>query len=472
MNRHTSILAFAIGGLVGLVGFTSPGLAQDGPSPQQQNPSGTTEQTPGSAEEGPPTRQSAGRTPSRPSMQRPGEREAPSIPKTAESEDSAWRAQVRVVDGVSGEPVAGAGVELKASRARGPFEPREPKPAQTWSAEAGAEGRASFENLPGAVLEQGLEIYATTRENGLEFKSSRQTPGDAAELTIEVYPRASDASSVKIQQLRTVVEPWEDYLVITQFWQLTVDDNLAVDTTSLSGEEYDKGLPLELPLDAKGIHASGPGETETSESTVYWRGLLRPGETVGLRTRFSMSASSPSFVFRHSVDYPADEVQVVLPLESDHEKVGRLSDASIAAPDFEKVSATRQIPGFRSNTDYLFARGNSLEPGESYAAKLTGLPLERPIGPWIALGLGLLGIVLIVALAGRERIDPYRDEQARSAALETLREEREQLLDELANLEEAWQADEIAEVTYETESLRLRERLSLVMRKIDELSGE
>jgi hypothetical protein len=456
-------------GLAGLLVFAAPAAAQDGPSMQQQNPSGTTEEEPGSTDQGPPTRSQSGRPPSRPSMGRPGNRQAPPIPKKAESDEEAWSATVRVVDGLSGDPIAGAGVELKASRPRGPFEPREPKPAQTWTSQANQQGRATFEMLPDAVSQRGLQVYATTRENGLEFKSARQTPGDGIELTIEVYPQADDASSVRIKRLRTVVEPWEDFLVFTQFWQLTVDGNMAVDTSALSGEEYEKGLPLQLPHDAKGIHAFGPGETETVESTVHWRGVLRPGETVSLRARFSISASSSTFVFRHSVDYPADEVQMVLPLVSDHDKVGRLSDASMAAKGFDKVEATRDVPGFRRDKDYLFARGKSLEAGDSYAVKLTGMPLERPVGPWVATGLGLLGILLVLAFAGRESVQ-LDDDETQSVAVETLQQEREELLDELADLEEAWEEGDISEVTYETESLRLRERLSLVMRKLDELT--
>lgn len=458
-------------GLAGILVFAAPAAAQDGPSMQQQNPSGTTEETPGSSDQGPPTRSQSGRTPSRPSMGRAGNRQAPSLPKKAESDEKAWRATVRVVDGLSGDPIAGAGVELKASRPRGPFEPREPKPAQTWTSQADRQGRATFEMLPNAVSQRGLQVYATTRENGLEFKSARKTPGDGIELTIEVYPQADDTSSVRIKRLRTVVEPWEDFLVVTQFWQLTADGNMAIDTSSLSGEDYEKGLPLQLPLDAQGIHAFGPGETETVESTVHWRGVLRPGETVSLRTRYSMSASSSTFVYRQSVDYPAKEVQVVLPLVSDHDKVGRLSEASMAAKGFDEVEATRDVPGFRRDKDYLFAHGKSLSAGDTYAVKLTGIPLERPVGPWVAVGLGILGILLILAFAGRESVQ-LDDEETQSIAIETLQQEREELLDELADLEEAWEDGDISEVTYETESLRLRERLSLVMRKLDKLTDD
>ena len=460
MRRHFTILACSVAVL--LIG---PGLtrAQEDPSLQQQNPSGTTESNPGSMNS-PPTAAPPQRAPSSDGApaQTPEANEQPAAGGAA-----TWSATVEVVDGITGEPVAGTGVELKASRPVGPFESKDPEPAKKWAAQTNAKGRAAFDGLSRAVVKQGLEVYATTRENGIEYKSARTTPGDGATLTIEIYPRGTDIESVKIKKLRTVVEPWEDFLVFTQFWTLTVDGNLVIDTEMLP----EGHLPLALPTDAKGIHAFGPGETEVVDSTVQWKGVLRPGETVALRTRFSMSAGASSFVFRQSVDYPADEVQVVLPLQSEHEKVGRLEGASLIAKDFQEVSATREVPGFRRDKGYLFARGRSLEAGEAFAVKLTGLPFDQPIAPWAALGLGLLGIAFIVGFARKEKTRLESDE-TREKAVATLRQEREDLLDELADLEEAWEADEISEVTYETESLRLRESLTLVMRKIDELTDD
>lgn len=460
MKKRLTTFACAVATLLLAQGVA----AQSDPSLQQQNPSGTTESEPGNTIE-PPTRGST-RAPSR---ARPsGRNAADSGTAAGEAADTeSWRATVEVVDGITGDPIPKTGVELKATRPVGPFESRDPEPKKSWTAQTDASGQADFEELSGRVLQQGLEVYATTRHNGIQFESARQTPGDSLNLTIEVYPQGTNADAIKIKRLRTVVEPWEDFLVLTQFWTLTVEGNTVLDTTMLP----EGHLPLELPTDAKGIHAFGPGENKVVDSTVQWKGVLRPGETVALRTRFSMSTGKPSFVFRQSIDYPVDDVQVVVPLQTEHEKVGRLDDASLIAENFESVSATRDVPGFRRDKGYLFARGRSLEPGESFAVKMTGLPFDRPIGPWVAFGLGVLGIFFIVTFAGREK-DRLDNPETRQTALEKLREEREELLDELADLEEAWEDDDVSEVTYETESLRLRERLSLVMRKIDELSDE
>lgn len=451
---------------IGLLLFASVASAQDAPDPP--NPSGTTSDVPGSANPPPTADSDSDETPAddETETQRADDR----VPKKAPKEVGTWSVRVDVLDGMTDEPITNTGVVLKASRPRGPFESKEPEPVKTWEGVTDAQGTARFEGLQKAALRRGLELYAVTTHRGIAFKSTRNTPHDGAQLEIRVYPRASNADSVKVEQLRTVAEPWEDYLVFTQFWQLTVDGNKVVDTSTLPGKEYEKGLPIELPLDAKGISAFGPGETKVVDSTVNWKGVLRPGETVSLRVRFSMSASASTFVYRQAVDFPTESVEVVLPLQTDTKKVklGYLEDAELAAKGFEEVSATRDVPGFRSDKGYLYARGKSLEAGESFAVQFRGLPFDPPIAPWVTLGLGVLGIGLVLVFARRER-DIFESEEGRADMIDALESDRDTLLDELAELERAWDEDEITELTYETESLRLRERLSLIMKKLDEL---
>jgi hypothetical protein len=190
-----------------------------------------------------------------------------------------------------------------------------------------------------------------------------------------------------------------------------------------------------------------------------------------VRVRFSISASKPTYKYTQTLDYPADNVEVIAPIDVRYEKVPRLNDLRLAAPNFETVETTDSIPNLRRNTDYLHAHGRSLASGDTLQFKLYGLPFNQPIGPWIVFGLGLLGAIGIVGYAVREKQLMSNDETV-DQAITVLEAEREELLDELAVLEQQWQDDGVDEVDYETEKLRLRERLALVTRKLDELREE
>lgn len=461
--RHLSMTLLA----ATLLFAAAPASAQSGGStpPDQPNPSGTTRDAPGSMEKPPTHGGGAGAMRRRrPTDRRGGGQEG----ETADAES--WSATVRVRNAVTGEPVGSTGVILRAAPPTGPFQQREPEPTNEWEGRTDEKGVATFSELPGKVAAERREVYAAATHAGIEFTSARRDVSDGVELTVEVYPRAQNADDVVVERLRTVFQPWEDYLVVTQNWTLKVTGKFAVDTTTLPGDRFDNGLPLELPVDAEGIHLFGPGESKIVESTANWKGVLRPGETVQLRLRFSMSASAPSFVYRQTVDYPIEETELVLPLQTERPKVGRLADATLAAKGFESVEATRRVPGFRSDNEYLYASGKSLEPGESFEARLTGLPFEQPLAPWVALALGLVGFGVIVGLSRWEVARLERDENVENAA-EALEKQRDALLDELAELERAYEDGDVSEVTYETESLRLRERLTLIMDKLDELDA-
>lgn len=478
----TTLIQRAIQGLTLLAlvgGMPLTGQAQQMPSGTDQTASGAdpSNPTPGSTN-APPTGTSSneGGRPAvhdgdgpRPRGRRPARRNSKGTQEANSGETIT--VEVTVQHGAEDRSIGGTGVILRASRPRGPFEPGPPEPRQEWTSVADDQGMATFDDVPASLSRSGLELYAVATYNGIPFESSRISASDGANLTIDVFEQARDASNVRIERIRTIIEPWEDYLVFNQFWSLTVGGNRAVDTTSLGGKRFEKGLPLELPLNAEGIKASGRGETKIIDSTVNWKGVLKPGRTVSFRVRFSMPASTPSLVYEQSVDYPVDRLDVVLPLETDYEKVGRLDEASLSAPGFERVETTRNIPGLRRNVPSLYATGESLEAGESFAFQLQGLPFDRRIWPWIVIALGLLGGGGIFVLARRER-DPLASEEGRSDAIETLEEDRDRLLDQLARLEDAYDTGEIDEVDYETESLRLREQLSLISDKLDELRDD
>jgi len=468
MSRRWIATWMILGGALAVsAGSTARAQDSETPTPGPSNPAGTTAPNPGSANQ-PPTADSEPSSAARGSESDTRRDESGSTEGEPE-EAASWSATVKVENGPTGEPVERTGVLLKVAPPPRRARQRRPKPIETWESVTDENGIASFSGLPGALLDDNLQLYAVTSSSGIEFESSHKPLADGAAFELEVYPRASNADDVVVERLRTVFQPWEDFLVVSQRWNLSVRGDRAVDATTLPGERFEKGLPFELPVEAEGIKMFGPGESEVVDNTTYWRGVLQPGDTVSVRVRFSISADSPTQVYRQTVQYPVDQTEVVLPLQTDHEKVGRLASAGLAAKGFGEVEATRRVPGLRPDNEYLYASGRSLEPGETFAVRMTGLPFGRPVAPWIALALGVAGAGFILAFARRGLARLREDDETTEAAAEVLERERDELLDELAELERSFEVGDVSEITYETESLRLRERLSLIMEKLDEL---
>ena len=398
-----------------------------------------------------------------------GEAKAPAAKKET------FSVPVQVVHGGQDNALAGKPVILRAARAKGPFEQTDPKPKHEWSAVTDESGKATFTGVPKSLIDEGLRLHAVTTHGGMSFKSAPKVPSPGISLRVPVYERGRDVSAVKIDDLQTIVHVWEDNLFFQQFYRLSVEGDKVLDMSMLSGEEYEHGLPIVLPVKARGIDIQAPGQTKVVESTAYWKGTLKPGEAVPVSVAFSMTADRPDFVYSQEFDYPVANASVVVPLESRHEKVKipYFDGLTLAAPGFapDNVGTDRGALGSQNNGLFLTAKNQEFTAGQSLKFKLSGLPFAPPIGAMTALGLGFLGALFVFAYARREneRVD---ESHTSGELIEMLVQEREELLDELTLLEEDFQKGHVSELEYERESLLLRERIALVMKKIGDLEEQ
>ncbi len=371
----------------------------------------------------------------------------------------------------SGQPAAleETVVFLRAARPKGPFEPTDPAPEQEWTGLTDAQGIARFEGIPADLATRGLRLHALVMDAQEAFKSAPAIPTAELRLSVPIFARTGDLATLRVGALRTFIEPWEDFLVFSQNWTLVVSGDRALDTSLLTGEAYAKGLPLELPVKAQGINVFGAGEHQVINSTVYWRGVLKPGEPVNLQLRFSVPAKQDTLIYEQRLDYPAQQVDVLVPLETPHKKVPRLNKLELAGIGF-KSEARQEIPGLGRPLELLYAHpdnpNHELKAGESIQLRLRGLPFAPPRGPWIALALGLLGALAVLAFAALERRRQRQggDTRARHALL---MREREALFEALAELERDLARGAVSARDYELESLLLRERLALILKKLE-----
>ncbi|MBA2661912.1 MAG: hypothetical protein H0U74_06425 [Bradymonadaceae bacterium] len=391
-------------------------------------------------------------------------------PKHDSAHEQTIAVNVRVGHGGQGDAsLANLPVLLQAARARGPFETSAPKPEFELTAVTGQDGVARFDAVPESIINRGLRVHALVNYAGISFASAPVTPSRSTAVDVKVYDKGHDPSGITVSTLRMIVEPWEDYLVFTQFWTLSVQGDHALDVSLLADPKFERGLPIALPTKAKGIHVSGAGQSDIVNSIVYWKGVLVPNQPVTVQVRYSMSAKSTEFVFEQVMDYPTQNVEIIAPLQTQYKKVPRLDRLEMFAPGFT-VGAGAGLAGLRSDMEFLTASGKSVAAGQKFTFALHGLPFEQPIGPWLALAMGAAGAMFVFGYGRREH-KRLRTSEAAGVALDALTQERDLLFDQLADLERQRLAEEIAPANYESDSWLLRERIALLLKKIQDVEA-
>lgn len=374
--------------------------------------------------------------------------------------------------GPQGEALANAPVFLRAARPKGPFEPRDPKPVREWTAMTDAAGRATIAGVPSSLATQGLRLHAVAQYDGELFKSPAVTPTPGVKLVVPVFERTFDKSLIQVATVRTVVQIAERYLVFGQTWTLTIKGNAALDTTLVPDASFEKGLPIELPLKATGINTQGGagGELKTVNSTVFWKGVLKPGEPVNIQVQYSIPVKRETYVYEQDFSYPVGRLKFIVPVQTPFAKVPYLDGIELRSNELRPGSPA-DIAGLRTDQSFIISLADDIPAGQKIRLQVKGLPFDRPIGPWIALALGLLGAVAILVFAASERREDVAKESMASF-LEQLTVERDALFDELADLQRDYEEGHVTESEYDFEDTALRQRLALILNKLDQPGGD
>lgn len=370
-------------------------------------------------------------------------------------------------------PLENIPVFLRAARVKGPFEPTDPKPIQEWTGLTNASGQATFTQVPADLATRGLRLQAVASWDDSLFKTPQYAPTNGLNIKVPIYERGFDISTLRVQSVRMVVEPWEDYLVYTQMWTLGVDGDQALDTALIPDPDFKEGIPFELPIKASGINYNGAeGTHKIINSTIYWKGVIKPGQPVSFQLRFSMPIKEEFYVYAQPLDYTTQKLELIIPLETNYKnKLPRLNGLGLLAPGFkpEDIKSGFGIPGLRPDKEFIYAVRSDLPPKEGIKFKLTNLPYKRPIGPWIALLIGALGMIAVAIFARRER-HAIKEGSRLASTVDVLSQELKELFDEAAMLEKEFEENELSQTEYDHESMLLQTRIGLIMKKLDELS--
>lgn len=347
----------------------------------------------------------------------------------------------------------------------------------SYTATSDANGVATFE-LNGV---SGANYVPKVVHEGINFTGASVSPTqDVHEVAIDLFDKSFDDKNLLVTDMMTTVDLWEDYLVFTQMWTFVNAAPVAFDPTG-AGERYAEGLPIVLPKMAQGINAMvirGQGVTEEGrvvENRVLVNAPVPPmaegQDPLRVQLRYSIPMNASTMEYRQELEYKIEGMRVVVPLQTRYKRHPRLN-LELTAPGFPEVGKGNRMPGMRADLDFVVARDGHAEPGGELYFTISGLPIPEPTKRNIALGLGLLVLLGGGLLLGRERKgDSLKGKGASKALMRALTEEREDLFDALRDLEDRYEDGELSDRLYDIEAARLRERLALVLRRLDQERG-
>lgn len=339
-------------------------------------------------------------------------------------------------------------------------------------AETNAEGVARFEALP---TDPAWAYIATADYNGIPFESDmlQFEPGEAAvEAPLMVYEAGASAGDIRIGRAHWVIG-------LRDSQNLDVGELYAFDNRSdrvYMGEAGTSGAPIVLrftvPEGATNVSFEGGelGQRFQRDGEYYVDTMpLAPGGRQVL-IRYSLPIQNGSARLEHTIPYPIDHLNLLAP------------DAGmeIAAPDW-----LRQDPLETQGGNYLNFLQSDLAANSRPEVVFSNIDAsqfaspdpsasgpQQVIDPTAAPGVSgqpWLPIVLAVLSAGLLGGGAYlllKRQQAQTALLPALRQQQQQaLIQEIADLDDAYEAGELAEADYQARRRLLKAQIVSLRRE-------
>lgn len=351
------------------------------------------------------------------------------VPWSAARAQEAGAITGRVQNGtLRGSPVSGLTVTLRHFRGMQLAEERQ--------TQVGDDGTYSFDGLPTSDQDAYLVIV---RYKGVEYVSSMVQLNQEARQTVDltIYEVTNDGGAVRVNSRSIVIAGASPELRAVDVMDIVIVENSG-DRTYVGDSS---GVVLRIPL-PHGAQEISPqpgfdyGQPRLENSVLLTTGPLPPGQQTmvlsytvpyeGTRATLSIGTAMPTGTLRVLV----------------RDGTYRLSSRSLIDTGTVEVSGVT----------YRVLAVDAPVVGDTHVVHVSGLPrtgflLDLPLGPSIAVTLGVLGVALAIVLsvlALRRR----RSAVGLSPTEANVSDERVQLAAELNRLDAAREAGELDEAEY------------------------
>lgn len=358
---------------------------------------------------------------------------------------------------------------------------------QTLQGRTDAAGEVTFTvPLVGAGLEAYAEINTQRRVFSDPVRLAADTPGLAI---LRMLATTEDPSVVEAARVITVMEPWEDFVIVQQVWTF---DATGDTIWRPNVEEAGPGMAgrlvrISLPADAKGIRVVQPVEqTRVIGTTVFYGADVAPLAAGQLPPHLIVQYSMPlggdhRMTFDQPFAIPVRDLSLVIPLRSQLQRHPVL-DVDASAPLCADGATGDEVcfsvrtgdgTGLPSllGTDLLVYRGGTARVGQRLVVQTWDWPYRVPWEKWAA---GVAGVCMTLGGLGflfRERRrrgvgSPHRSARA------ALTMEQAALLDAAVDLDQRLERGEMTAREHEAGRQQIAERLGALAKRLREVAGE
>jgi hypothetical protein len=369
----------------------------------------------------------------------------------------------QVANGTQGGAEIGAGIVVNLHR----FDASTDE--QILSTETGADGRFRFEGLDmTSTLEYWVEaIYLDVAYGGadlLQFDEGQTT----LETTVTVYETTEDDTGVQLDLVHIFAESFGEVLRISETQLFgSSEDRTYIGVENAEGQPETVFVPV--PADAVGF-ALGEGIPEDRFTTVEG-GLIdsepvRPGTLMSeVRFSYHLMATSKPVVLERSFAYPVTNLTVLVAqpgLLLASEQLESMGTQLIQDRQYEIFSGQTIAPNVPVVFEFTPVEtvGDSIETGGMPAGQGTsgGSAVgDQGLLLWFGVGLALVAVAGVVVYAATSRRPAPR--RVVSDPGPTFDPKARQMIARLADLEDAYEAGEVDEVTYVSRRMEIFKEL-------------
>ncbi len=318
-----------------------------------------------------------------------------------------------------------------------------------------AEGRFVFDGL---ATDSGYGYEVTIKFQQADYYSEQLSfnDGETSKYTeVTVYDSTTSADSVRVEMAHTVIYIEEESLLVAEYFLFVNEsDRTYIGSKEMTTEGTRETLTFFLPEDATELQL-GQG---LMECCVYGSGdgfvdtmPVLPG---GKEMIFSylVAYDSGKYNFSQNMNYPTANYDLLVQGEG-----SQISSDQLMAKEPMDIGGTL----------FNHLSGDDLTPGDVVVTRLSGLPDTSNQGTviWVGLTLAVLTIIFsFVYVLKRRRLQPAGIESS-------LKQQRQRLLVEIAQLDDAFESRKIGEEGYRKLRAGKKKQLVTLIQKAKEKSG-
>lgn len=350
------------------------------------------------------------------------------------------------------------------------------EPVQEFTTSSDATGKFAFDGLS---TDTGVVYLASTQYAGVPYNSNiaHASPlSTTIAITLPVYETSEDASSLHIDRANWLVDIEPGALRVGIILGLSNLSDRAFSGQTVAGLDHPATVALAVPTGATEIQFEDGvlgGRYQQVGQTIYDMAPVPPGTGVRqLIYSYRLPFEGDASAFSQSFLYPVGALNLLIPdlpnLEVTVADLAPTDPQTIQGIAFRRWAATGlSMPSIDLELSNLPPAG-AVDPralGATDASGATTLPASASVAAIEPLVVGVLGALLLLALAGVLYV-PLQRQQATDRR-QVLAAEQEALIEQIAELDDDHEAGALPTAVWTRERAQLKRSLLAVAQELN-----